>query len=125
MGVLVKKPLNNWKKATPKLEFQFSKATYHAQALDIASNFLSVMNNEVPSIKLHIDSSTARCIKKNRVKLKSIIDTVLFCGYQSHRDEQTSIENNPDLVLFVTVKTLGIVLISFALQSSFHFRCQA
>jgi len=34
--------------------------------------------------------------------LKSIIDTVLFCGYQGiayrgHRDDQTSIENNPDL----------------------------
>jgi len=34
--------------------------------------------------------------------LKSIIDTVLSCGYQGiahrgHRDDRTSIENNPDL----------------------------
>ena len=32
------------------------------------------MNNEVPSIKFHIDSRTARRIEQNRVILKSIID---------------------------------------------------
>ena len=72
------------------------------EALELASNFVSVMNNEVPSIKLHIDSYTARCIEQNRVILKSIIDAVLFCGYQGiayrgHRDDQTCTENNPDL----------------------------
>jgi len=61
------------------------------EALELASSFLSVMNIEVPSIKLHTDSHTARHIEQNRVILKSIIDAVLFCGYQGvayrgHRD---------------------------------------
>jgi len=59
------------------------------------------MNNEVPSIKFHIDSRTARRIEQNRVILKSIIDA-FFCEYQGiayrgHRDDRTCTENNPDL----------------------------
>ena len=48
-----------------RLESHFSKTTYHLEALELASDFLSVMNNEVPSIKLHIDSRTARRIEQN------------------------------------------------------------
>ena len=43
----------------------FSKTTYHVEALELASNFLSVINNEVPSVMLHIDSRTAKRIKQN------------------------------------------------------------
>ena len=37
-------------KATEKLTAHFSTAKYHMEAMELASNFLSVMNNNTPSI---------------------------------------------------------------------------
>ena len=58
----------------------FSGTKYHMEALELASNFQSIMNNKTPSIRHQIDSLALQCIQQNRVILRSIIDTVILCG---------------------------------------------
>ena len=101
LGVLIEQPLTNWKKASEKLTAHFSTAKYHMEAMKLASNFLSVVNNETPSIRHQIDSIASQRIQQNRVILKSIIDTVIVCGQQGiplrgHRDDYTSVSSHPD-----------------------------
>ena len=101
LGVLIEQPLTNWKKATEKLTAHFSTAKYHMEAMELASNFQSVMNNETPSIRHQIDSIASQGIQQNRVILRSIIDTVLLCGQQriplrGHQDDYTSVSYHPD-----------------------------
>ena len=101
LGVLIEQPLTNWKKATEKLIAHFSSAKYHVEALEIASNFTSIMNNKTPSIRHQIDSIASQRIQQNRIVLRSIIDTVILCGQQGislrgHRDDYTSVSSNPD-----------------------------
>ena len=43
-GALVNWPLTNWKKATTKLSDHFGKAKYHAEAVELASNFTDTMS---------------------------------------------------------------------------------
>ena len=43
-GALVNWPLTNWKKATMKLSDHFGKAKYHAEAVELASNFTDTMS---------------------------------------------------------------------------------
>ena len=50
------------------------------EALELASNHQSVMNNKTPSIRHQIDFFALQCIQQNRVILRSIIDTVILCG---------------------------------------------
>lgn len=82
LGVLIEQPLTSWKKATEKLTTHFSSARYHVKALEIASNFNSIMNNKTPSIRHQIDSIAFQRIQQNRITLRSIIDTVILCGQQ-------------------------------------------
>ena len=101
LGVLIEQPLTNWKKATEKLTAHFSGAKYHMEAMELASNFQSIMNNKMPSIRHQIDSLALQRIQQNRIILKSIIDTVILCGQQGiplrgHRDDHTSLTSNPD-----------------------------
>ena len=98
LGILIEQPLINWKKATEKLKAHFSTAKYHMEAMELASNFLSVLNNTVPSIRHKIDSIASQHIQQN---LKSIIDTVILCVQQGiplsgHRDDLTSVSSHPD-----------------------------
>ena len=65
LGVLIEQPLTNWKKATEKLIAHFSSAKYHVEALEIASNFTSIMNNKTPSIRHKIDSIASQHIQQN------------------------------------------------------------
>ena len=52
LGVLIEQPLTNWKKASEKLTAHFSGARYHMEALEIASNFNSIMKyKKAPSIR--------------------------------------------------------------------------
>ena len=51
LGVLIEQLLTNWEKATEKLTAYFSVAKYHMEALEIASNFQSIMNNKTPSMR--------------------------------------------------------------------------
>jgi len=44
LGVLIEQPLTNWKKASEKLT---AGAKYHVEALEVASNFQSVMHNKI------------------------------------------------------------------------------
>ena len=101
LGALIEQPLTNWKKATEKLTAHFSGVKYHMEALELASNYQSVMNNKTPSIKHQIDSFALQRIQQNRVILRSIIHIVILCGQQGiplrgHRDDHTSLTSNPD-----------------------------
>ena len=69
--------------------------------MELASNFLSVVKNETPSIRHQIDSNASQRIQQNHVILKFIIDTVIVCGQQGiplrdHRDDYTSVSSHPD-----------------------------
>ena len=101
LGVLIEQSLTNWKKANEKLTAHLSTPKYHKEAMELANNFLSVVNNKTPSVRHQIDSIASQHIQQNCVILKSIIDTVIVCGQQGiplrgHRDDYASVSSHPD-----------------------------
>ena len=80
LGVLVNRPLTNYKKATEKLREHFvSKGRKsHQAAMERA-----VMENHTVAIDQQLSLKRAQLITLNRRKLKSIAATVIFCGGQS------------------------------------------
>ena len=71
------------------------------EAVELASNFQSVMSNKTPSIR-QMDSIALQCIQQNRVILRPIIDIVILRDQQEiplrgrHQDDDTNLKSNPD-----------------------------
>ena len=100
LGVLVNKPLTNFKKATEKLDKHFFETQFHKLAVQAAMMFSKVQQNKALSIDQQLNTLRQERIAQNRAKLRSIVETVIFCGRQGialrgHQDDQTHVESNP------------------------------
>ena len=110
-GILIDRPLTNVQKASEKLREHFegigsgSARKYHLLAVEKAESFKSVMESKLLPIDQQVSKARALTIPKNQRKLKSIIETIIFCGRQGialrgHRDDwkhikEVSHANNP------------------------------
>ena len=100
LGVLVNKPLTNFKKATEKLDKHFFETQFHKLAVQAAMMFSKVQQNKTLSVDQQLNTLRQERIAQNRAKLRSIVETIIFCGRQGialrgHRDYQTHVESNP------------------------------
>ena len=100
LGVLVAHPLKNFRKAKEILNNPFigkdgHGKLSHAVAMSDAVQFMKYMDNQVQPIDRMLSSVLAQQIAENRLKLKSILKTVILCGRRNfslcgHRDDFTS-----------------------------------
>ena len=101
-GVLVARPFTNFKKASEKLSEHFIHQTkkgkrFHQYAVTEAATFISVMECEALRINNRIN---AQCVKENRLKIRSIVETVIFCGrqgiaFRGHRNDCPDVQDDP------------------------------
>lgn len=102
-GILVTRPLTNLQKASEKLREHFTgigsdcACKSHLISVEKASQFTSVMQGEHLPIDQKISSIRAQHVEE---KLKSIAETVIFCGRQGlalrgHRDDLKHLEESP------------------------------
>ena len=83
LGVLVKRPLTNFKKASEKLAEHCAKSQKsHHDAMEKAMTFIAVMENQALSIDQQLNSERSKWVAENCTKLRSIAATVIFCGRQ-------------------------------------------
>ena len=84
LGVLVNRPLTNFKKATEKLNEHFcSKGRRpHQGAVERVMTFMVAMKKGAVSIDQQLSSKKAKLVAENRMKMRSIAATVIFCGQQ-------------------------------------------
>lgn len=89
-GVLVERPFTNFKKAseilgdhfhgTGHLQCTASKGRcFHQAAVELAMSFLAVIKNKSQGIDTQLNS-IRRNVAENRLKLKSIVETIILCG---------------------------------------------
>ena len=113
-GILISRPLTNFQKASEKL-CEHSEGIgsgtarkYHLAAVDKAEMFKAVMKHKVIPVDQQLWKAQALTIAKNKLKLKSITETVIFCGRQGialrgHRDDWKNIDKvphaNPDNII--------------------------
>ena len=98
LGVLVNRPFTNLKHASEILNGHFSRKS-HLLAVQKAKAFSNVMANKAMSIEQQVNSQVAKTIAENRLKLRSIAATVIFCGHQAialrgHRDDWSTIDDD-------------------------------
>ena len=102
-GILVNRPLIDFKRASQKLKqhFHCSKGKkFHQAAAEQALAFLSVKDNPELAIDCCLNSQRSKIITENQLKLKSIAETVIFLGrqglsFRGHRDDSPAVEENP------------------------------
>ena len=104
LGVLVNRPLTNFKNAIEKLnDHFFSKdRKSHRAALEKAMAFLAVKENKVVSIDQQLSSKRAEIVAQNRLKLRSIAATVIFCGRQAlafrgHHEDRFEVDSDKSM----------------------------
>ena len=95
-GVLVSRPLKDFKKALEKLR-KHPKTEHHKAAVASATEFQRSMSNQQADIQQRLSKSHR--IANNRQKLESIIKTIILCGRQNialrgHRDNALDIERD-------------------------------
>lgn len=89
--ILVERAMSKFNKATDILK-DHSKTQSHSNAMKDMARFTSVMEQKELPVDQMLHSALAMQIEKNRIKLKSILKTVVLCGKQSiplrgHRDD--------------------------------------
>ena len=89
---LVKRPLIDWCSASTKLKDHQLKSEVHKTAVESMQHFYKVMSHVEKSIDQVYDEKVSNAITLNRLKLKSIAQTVMLCGRQNfplrgHRDD--------------------------------------
>ncbi len=104
LGNLVSRPLTNLRKATEILRDHFfgkdgTGRLSHTHAVADAMTFVQHMEQRVQPIDMLLSTAAAKQIAENRLKLKSILKTVILCGRQNlslrgHRDHSTSTSVN-------------------------------
>ena len=82
LGVLVSRPLTNFKKALEELKAHDTKCT-HCEAVTKADHFMKVMQGQQEPVHQQIDTALAERVAANRQRLVPIVKTVLFCGRQN------------------------------------------
>ena len=80
---------------------------YHKTAVVSFEAFQKVMTKIQPSIAHQIDLASQQLVDSNRLKLRSIVETVLLCGRQNillrgHRDSSCDVENCPKLLMEIS-----------------------
>ena len=109
LGVLVERPFTNFKKASEVLGEHFhgteggsaSKGRKsHQEAVEAAMSFLAVMEHKALAIDTQLSSIRRKHVAENRLKLKSIVETVIVCGrqgipFRGHRDDSPAIQQTP------------------------------
>lgn len=90
LGVLVKKPFNQWKDAIDQFKYHESTSYHKTNALK-ASVWSNVEAGNQPSVELLQNTAMQQQILQNRKSILPIIETVIFCGRQgialrAHRD---------------------------------------
>ena len=104
LGVFVTKPFTNFKKATEQLGGHFhgtgvSKGSKtHHNAMQDATTFMTKKGSRIDH---HLSSLHSKQVEENRLKIRSIAETVIFCGRQGialrgHRDDRPSVEEDPN-----------------------------
>ena len=106
LGIFVTKPFTNFKKATEQLGGHFhgtgiSKGSKtHHNAMQDATTFMMAMEKKGSRIDHHLSSLQSKQVEENRLKIRSIAETIVFCGRQGialrgHRDDRPSVEEDP------------------------------
>ena len=107
LGVFVTKPFTNFKKATEQLGGHFhgtgvSKGSKtHHNAMQDATTFMTAMEKKGSRIDHHLSSLHSKQVEENRLKIRSIAETVIFCGRQGialrgNRDDRPLVEEDPN-----------------------------
>ena len=106
LGVFVNRPFTNFKKASELLGNHFhglgnSKGNRtHQNAVQDASMFVKVMEDSSVRIDQQLSTLHSKKIAENRLKLRSIAETVILCSrqgiaFRGHRDDRSSLEEYP------------------------------
>lgn len=101
LGVLVSRPLTNFKKALEELKEHDTKCT-HCEAVTKADHFMKVMQGHQEPVHHQINTALAERATANRQRLVPIVKTVLFCGRQNislrgHLDSDKQTKANPSV----------------------------
>ena len=99
LGVLVSRPLMNFKKATDELKAHVKKAN-HLNAVTSADLFLKVLSGKQPPVHQQTNIALANHVAANKKRLIPIVKTVLLGGRQTfalrgHDDTTKTIEAQP------------------------------
>ena len=108
LGVLVQRPFTNFKKASEILGDHFhgtghlqgtaSKGRrFHQAAVELAMSFLAVMENKSQGFDTQLSSIRRGNVAENRLKLKSIVETIILCGREGiplggHRNDNPNVQ---------------------------------
>ena len=60
-----------------------SDKKYHRDAIIVMDNFVKSMSGQTQSISVQISDATRKLVERNRQKLRSIVETIIFCGRQN------------------------------------------
>ncbi len=82
LGVLVSRPLTNFKKALEELKVHDTKCT-NCEAVTKADHFMKVMQSQQKAVHHQINAAMAERVNTNRQRPVPIVKTVLFCGRQN------------------------------------------
>ena len=82
LGVLVSKPLTNFKKALEELKAHDIRNT-HVEAVTRTDHFMKVMQGQREPVHHQINAALADRVAANRQRLVPIVKTVLLCGRQN------------------------------------------
>lgn len=99
LGVLVTRPLTNFKKAIDKLNEHFCSQgrKSHQASMERGMAFCAVMEKPALAIDQQLSSNRAKLVAENQLKLQSIAATVIFCGRQAiafrGRDDRSAVTN--------------------------------
>jgi len=99
LGVLVSKPLINFRKALDELKDHDSRPTHRA-AVTMAEDFLGVMRGEQEPVNQQIDRALRERVAANRTRLLPIVKTIMLCARQNiplrgHIDSSTQVKADP------------------------------
>ena len=100
LGVLVNRPLTEFKRATETLADHFFNNRFHKESLETAASFTAMMSNLDVDVDHRLSLERSKRAAENRLKLISTAETVILCGRQSfalrsHRDDTPSTKEDP------------------------------
>ena len=91
----MKSPISFWTTAAQKFSEHMLKSEVHKTATLKADNFLKIMQSQMEPIDQQLQSAIATQIAESKLKLHSIVKTIIFCGRQNislrgHREDDQS-----------------------------------
>ena len=83
LSKLVKSPISFWTTAAQNFSEHELKSEVHKTATLKADNFFKIMQSQMEPIDQQLQSAIATQIAENKLKLHSIVKTIIFCGWQN------------------------------------------